>query len=149
MQDWTGADWIAVILIAWFALALGVALGWLALVAGARRRAERRAARERTARERDPVPSPRTQAMPAVNRPAPPQTSPDFRRPPPELQPQAHPLRRSDDIAGAPARQPLPGGRRRSDGPPMTRAEARRLREHGYSTDSPEHARYNEEGPPA
>lgn len=114
--EWTGAEWIAAILMIWLALAVGVLVGWCARVSF-----------ERHHRDSTPVPPKQTSPSPT------PQTSKiDFSAPPPRPVSTGHPLRRASDHPGGGEPEIRPGGRRRSDGPPMTRAEARRLRESGY-----------------
>lgn len=46
-------------------------------------------------------------------------------------------LRRQDDRPDVPPAPPRPGGRRRSDGPPMTRQQVRELREKGWYGEDP------------
>lgn len=60
------------------------------------------------------------------------------RLPPPRPTPAQHPRRRASDRPDGPPPQYVSGGRRCSDGPPMTRAEARRLREEGWNDEGPQ-----------
>lgn len=47
------------------------------------------------------------------------------------------PHRRAEDLPGVPPAPPRPGGRRRSDSPPLTRRQARELRERGWYEEDP------------
>jgi hypothetical protein len=117
---------VTIVLVGWAGVALGYIFGWIT-----RDRLTRAADR---ARPPDPVstePEPaRTSAESAAPR------TQEIRAQGPGVRwagmpvelPERYPRRRVDDAPGEALRPPLPGGRRRSDGPRMTRSEARRLR---------------------
>jgi hypothetical protein len=119
---------VTIVLVGWAGVALGYIFGWIT-----RDRLTRAAGRTGTpdpvSTEPEPTPArvpaesavPRTQEIRAQGPGA------RWGGMPVEL-PERYPRRRVDDAPDAELRPPLPGGRRRSDGPRMTRSEARRLR---------------------
>jgi len=116
---WTGADWLVALLLCWLALGIGFVMGWAGRVSFERHHRGSVPVEAAPAPKTAPSPTPHTQKI-------------DFSQAPPPVSTAGHPLRRASDRPGGPEPEVRPGGRRRSDAPAMTRAEARRLREQGY-----------------
>jgi hypothetical protein len=134
-------EWVAIVLVGWGALAIGILCGY---VLHDRLEVARGEIGEPPAPSAPPAPAPPAPAEPMTDPYLPRLDMPDLPTTRSDVPPLVHPptneipMRRVDDSPGAELRPPLPGGRRRSDGPRMTRREARLLREgeEGSSTPS-------------